>query len=110
VPACLRRKRGQATLLRDKTTARYQEHGKEIGKLLCPSYFKLSRKVACPLFLSKSTYWATFPKLHGEDATPYQMRGHGIDLYTGSIPVIRSYYPFTTRAEYKKINQDSGHK
>jgi hypothetical protein len=58
----------------------------------------------------KSTYWATFPKLHGEDATPYQMRGHGIDLYTGSIPVIRSYYPFTTRAEYKKINQDSGHK
>jgi hypothetical protein len=49
----------------------------------------------------KATRWAALPSLFG----------YGIDLFAGSIPVVRrSYYPFMTRAEYKKINKDSDHK
>jgi predicted Fe-Mo cluster-binding NifX family protein len=59
---------------------------------------------------NKATRWATFPGLFGIDPVTGQIRGYGKALFAGSIPVVRSYYPFMTRAEYKKINQDSGHK
>ncbi len=58
----------------------------------------------------KVTRWATFPRVYGKDPATGQIRGYGKDLYDGAIPVMRSYYPFTTRAEYKKLNQDSDYK
>jgi hypothetical protein len=44
----------------------------------------------------KATHWATFQSLFNRDPVTGQVQGYGKDLFTGEIPVIRSYYPFMT--------------
>jgi ankyrin repeat protein len=46
----------------------------------------------------RMTRWATFPRLSRREPTTGQIQGYGKDLFTGSIPVIRSFYPFMTRS------------